>query len=88
MRRAGHPVVWVSDPMHGNTVRSDLGLKTRQVSDVTAEALAFRSILKVSARTRRGCTWRWRYPRSPNASGARCVRRCSRSATPRCAIRG
>lgn len=46
VRRAGHPVVWVSDPMHGNTVRSDLGLKTRQVSDVTAEALAFRSILE------------------------------------------
>jgi 3-deoxy-7-phosphoheptulonate synthase len=46
VRRAGHPVVWVSDPMHGNTVRSSLGLKTRRVRDVIAEAVAFRSILE------------------------------------------
>ncbi len=44
--RAGHPVVWVSDPMHGNTVRSSLGLKTRRVPDMIAEAVAFRSILE------------------------------------------
>jgi 3-deoxy-7-phosphoheptulonate synthase len=46
VRRAGHPVIWVSDPMHGNTVRSNLGLKTRRVHDVIAEAIAFRSILE------------------------------------------
>ena len=46
VRRAGYPVIWVSDPMHGNTVRTSQGLKTRQVVDVIAEAIAFRSILE------------------------------------------
>ena len=46
VRRAGHPVVWVSDPMHGNTVRSALGFKTRRMSDIITEAVAFRSILE------------------------------------------
>lgn len=43
---AGHPVVWLSDPMHGNTVKSGLGLKTRHLSHVIAEALRFRDIVE------------------------------------------
>lgn len=43
---AGHPVVWLSDPMHGNTVKSRLGLKTRHLTDVITEALRFRDILE------------------------------------------
>ncbi|PJE95951.1 phospho-2-dehydro-3-deoxyheptonate aldolase [Streptomyces carminius] len=43
---AGHPVVWLGDPMHGNTVKSGLGLKTRHLTDVIAEALHFRDILE------------------------------------------
>ena len=43
---AGHPVVWLSDPMHGNTVKSSLGLKTRHLADVITEALRFRDILE------------------------------------------
>jgi 3-deoxy-7-phosphoheptulonate synthase len=42
---AGHPVVWLSDPMHGNTVKSSSGLKTRHLADVITEALRFRDIL-------------------------------------------
>ncbi|QNP74749.1 3-deoxy-7-phosphoheptulonate synthase [Streptomyces roseirectus] len=42
---AGHPVVWLSDPMHGNTVTTGLGLKTRHLTDVITEALRFRDIL-------------------------------------------
>lgn len=42
---AGHPVVWLSDPMHGNTVKSPVGLKTRHLTDVITEALRFRDIL-------------------------------------------
>ncbi|MET8040403.1 3-deoxy-7-phosphoheptulonate synthase [Micromonospora sp. NPDC005215] len=45
VRRAGHPVVWLSDPMHGNTVRTSTGLKTRLLADMVAEATAFRDIL-------------------------------------------
>lgn len=41
----GHPVVWLSDPMHGNTVRSG-GLKTRRLEDIIAEAAEFRRILE------------------------------------------
>ena len=29
VRRAGHNVTWVSDPMHGNTIKAPCGLKTR-----------------------------------------------------------
>lgn len=45
VRQAGHPVVWLSDPMHGNTVRTSSGMKTRFVDDVTSEAIAFRDVL-------------------------------------------
>ncbi|GAA3609067.1 3-deoxy-7-phosphoheptulonate synthase [Nonomuraea rosea] len=44
---AGHPVIWVSDPMHGNTVKSpEVGLKTRYLADVITEALQFRDIIE------------------------------------------
>jgi 3-deoxy-7-phosphoheptulonate synthase len=36
----GHPVVWMCDPMHGNTV-SVAGRKTRRVRDVLAEVAGF-----------------------------------------------
>lgn len=45
VRSAGHPVTWVSDPMHGNTTTSALGVKTRHLPDMVAEAVAFRSVL-------------------------------------------
>jgi 3-deoxy-7-phosphoheptulonate synthase len=38
---AGHPVVWVCDPMHGNTFLSPSGRKTRHFDDVLAEIRAF-----------------------------------------------
>jgi 3-deoxy-7-phosphoheptulonate synthase len=38
---AGHPVVWVCDPMHGNTFMSPSGRKTRHFDDVLAEIRAF-----------------------------------------------
>ena len=37
---AGHPVVWMCDPMHGNTV-SVRGRKTRRVADMISELGAF-----------------------------------------------
>jgi len=45
---AGHPVIWLSDPMHGNTVKSRTGLKTRHLSDVITEVLRFRDILEAN----------------------------------------
>lgn len=41
--RAGHPVLWLSDPMHGNTVSSPEGLKTRMVRTVVREVEDFQA---------------------------------------------
>jgi len=38
---SGHPVVWVCDPMHGNTRTAASGHKTRSFSDVAAEVAGF-----------------------------------------------
>jgi 3-deoxy-7-phosphoheptulonate synthase len=38
---AGHPVVWVCDPMHGNTFVSDGGRKTRRFDEVLREIQGF-----------------------------------------------
>lgn len=41
VRDAGHPVLWVADPMHGNTVRAPDGRKTRHFEQVMAELAGF-----------------------------------------------
>jgi len=46
VRRAGHPVVWLCDPMHGNTVRASTGVKTRRLPDIIHEAQSFRTVLE------------------------------------------
>ena len=40
-RAAEHPVVWVCDPMHANTVKTDSGVKTRHFEVIMAEVEAF-----------------------------------------------
>lgn len=40
VREAGHPAVWLCDPMHGNTEKLN-GLKTRRLSRVVAEIRDF-----------------------------------------------
>ncbi|HKK25547.1 MAG TPA: 3-deoxy-7-phosphoheptulonate synthase class II [Gracilimonas sp.] len=37
VRREGFPVVWSSDPMHGNTFSTDGGIKTRNFDDIISE---------------------------------------------------
>ncbi|MFB7451608.1 3-deoxy-7-phosphoheptulonate synthase [Streptomyces sp. NPDC056194] len=41
VRAAGHPVIWLTDPMHGNTVAGPEGLKTRLVKTVVREVVEF-----------------------------------------------
>lgn len=41
VRSAGHPVIWLTDPMHGNTVSGPEGLKTRLVRTVVREVVEF-----------------------------------------------
>jgi 3-deoxy-7-phosphoheptulonate synthase len=41
VRESGHPVVWICDPMHGNTFRSPTGRKTRHLDHVLGEIRSF-----------------------------------------------
>ncbi|MFE7068836.1 3-deoxy-7-phosphoheptulonate synthase [Streptomyces sp. NPDC057620] len=45
VRDAGHRPVWLSDPMHGNTVR-EAGRKTRRLTDVVDEASRCKRVLE------------------------------------------
>ena len=44
VRREGRQVVWACDPMHGNTVKSTSGFKTRHFDRILAEVQAFFAI--------------------------------------------
>ncbi|MEU3822793.1 3-deoxy-7-phosphoheptulonate synthase [Streptomyces sp. NPDC030392] len=41
VRESGHPVIWLTDPMHGNTVAAPDGNKTRYVDTVVREVRGF-----------------------------------------------
>jgi 3-deoxy-7-phosphoheptulonate synthase len=41
VRRAGHPAIWLCDPMHGNTVTTHDGHKTRLLPTMAEEVKAF-----------------------------------------------
>jgi 3-deoxy-7-phosphoheptulonate synthase len=41
VQRTDHPVVWACDPMHGNTVTSTTGRKTRHFDDIQREVAGF-----------------------------------------------
>ncbi len=44
VKAEGRSVVWISDPMHGNTVKSPSGYKTRDFAAILAELRAFFAI--------------------------------------------
>jgi 3-deoxy-7-phosphoheptulonate synthase len=46
VRREGHPVIWLCDPMHGNTVVSASGLKTRTLAAMRREIGEFRAAIR------------------------------------------
>src|ERR1700677_1911803 len=41
IRREGRPVLWVCDPMHGNTIKTSTGYKTRPTERIAAEIKHF-----------------------------------------------
>ncbi|MCB9389190.1 MAG: 3-deoxy-7-phosphoheptulonate synthase class II [Acidimicrobiia bacterium] len=41
VKDAGHPVIWMCDPMHGNTFSSSVGYKTRHFEDILTEVAGF-----------------------------------------------
>jgi 3-deoxy-7-phosphoheptulonate synthase len=51
VREAGHPVIWLCDPMHGNTVRAANGRKTRLLTAITREVREFRAALRETGAT-------------------------------------
>ncbi|MFI1940741.1 3-deoxy-7-phosphoheptulonate synthase [Streptomyces purpureus] len=48
VRAAGHPVIWLTDPMHGNTVTAPGGLKTRLTTTVEREISGFQLAVRSS----------------------------------------
>ncbi len=42
VRSSGHPVIWLSDPMHGNTITTPTGNKTRLLTTICREIRGFR----------------------------------------------
>ncbi|QFZ19446.1 3-deoxy-7-phosphoheptulonate synthase [Saccharothrix syringae] len=46
VRAAGHPVIWLCDPLHGNTVVDADGHKTRFVDAVAREVVDFRAAVR------------------------------------------
>ncbi|ONK15542.1 3-deoxy-7-phosphoheptulonate synthase [Streptomyces sp. MP131-18] len=46
VRAAGHPVIWLTDPMHGNTVTAPDGLKTRYVEWIVREVQDFQAAVR------------------------------------------
>jgi 3-deoxy-7-phosphoheptulonate synthase len=46
VQREGRHVVWASDPMHGNTIKSSSGYKTRPFDRVLAEVRRFFAVHK------------------------------------------
>ncbi|MFF8607241.1 3-deoxy-7-phosphoheptulonate synthase [Streptomyces sp. NPDC015346] len=48
VRDAGHPVIWLTDPMHGNTVTTPAGLKTRFVEAIVREVQQFQTAVRTA----------------------------------------
>jgi 3-deoxy-7-phosphoheptulonate synthase len=48
VKNAGHTVVWSCDPMHGNTIKSSNGYKTRKFDDILSEIKSFFEIHKAA----------------------------------------
>ncbi|TQM85194.1 3-deoxy-D-arabinoheptulosonate-7-phosphate synthase [Saccharothrix saharensis] len=48
VRAAGHPVIWLCDPMHGNTVELRDGRKTRFIVTIAAEVRDFHAAVRAA----------------------------------------
>lgn len=44
VQKSGHPVAWICDPMHGNTLTSSTGVKTRNFGTIISELTSCFSI--------------------------------------------
>lgn len=46
VKNSGHKVIWSCDPMHGNTIKSSTGYKTRKFDDILSEIKSFFKVHK------------------------------------------
>jgi 3-deoxy-7-phosphoheptulonate synthase len=46
VRRQGHPVIWLSDPMHANTILAPDGMKTRYLETIVHEVQSFQRAVR------------------------------------------
>ncbi|MGH3900053.1 MAG: 3-deoxy-7-phosphoheptulonate synthase, partial [Pseudonocardiaceae bacterium] len=54
VRAAGHPAIWLVDPMHANTVTTADGVKTRLVDTLIQEVRAFQEAVRTGGGTAGG----------------------------------
>lgn len=54
VHNAGHPVSWLCDPMHGNTIKTPTGHKTRSVDTLITEITAFQQAIHQTGATAAG----------------------------------
>ena len=54
VRREGRKLLWVSDPMHGNTIKTSTGYKTRPTERIASEVRSFFGVLQRGRRSCRG----------------------------------
>ncbi|MFD3557862.1 3-deoxy-7-phosphoheptulonate synthase [Streptomyces goshikiensis] len=54
VQAAGHPVIWLVDPMHGNTLTTADGRKTRIVETIIREVTAFQGAVRAAGGTAGG----------------------------------
>jgi len=54
VREAGHPVIWLCDPMHANTVTTPNGRKTRYLDWIVREVQGFRAAVRAARGTAGG----------------------------------
>lgn len=47
INKSGHKVAWICDPMHGNTIKSESGYKTRPFNNILEEVRSFFEICDV-----------------------------------------
>ncbi len=48
VQESGVPHLWQVDPMHGNTFKTEDGIKTRRLTDISAEIIAAYEVLQAS----------------------------------------
>ena len=63
VQRAGRQVVWLCDPMHGNTIstaphRNQMPVKTRSFDAILSEVRCFFDAMRRRAAGRAACMWK------------------------------